>query len=275
MNRKRGFKERIAACLMAALMVVGVVPLDFAGMGVQEAKADGTVYTLDMSNITGHEAQPTDKSAWTAKDKSDYFTVYSKSDGGSTVSSGSWTDSGFDGYTATGKFSTGGGAKVGQACIGFTTTASTNVTVYWYTKDAARQLKVIDPTGTQKAITERTAAGYYKDTFELTEANTYYVGSSNSAIDIFGVVVEEQSATGEKISAEIRYDGDALVSLSGKYDADQITLKASEDQIVFTQEPNTEKITLATLSDNVYSGTSSLKAAIDTDNKKIVVKKQR
>ncbi len=40
MNRKRGFKERIVACLMAALMVVGVVPLDFAGMGVQEAKAD-------------------------------------------------------------------------------------------------------------------------------------------------------------------------------------------------------------------------------------------
>ena len=40
MNRKRGFKERIVASLMAALMVVGVVPLDFAGMGVQEAKAD-------------------------------------------------------------------------------------------------------------------------------------------------------------------------------------------------------------------------------------------
>lgn len=270
MNRKRGFKERIVACLMAALMVVGVVPLDFAGMGVQEVKADGTVYTLDMSNITGHEANATE--SWTATDKSGYFTVYSKSGGGSTVSSGSWTDSGFDGYTATGKFSTGGGAKVGQACIGFTTTASTNVTVYWYTKDAARQLKVMDPTGTQKAITERTAAGYYKDTFELTEANTYYVGSSNSAIDIFGVVVEEQSATGEKISAEIRYDGDALVSISGKYDADQITLKASKDQIVFTQEPNTEKITLATLSDNVYAGTSSLKAVLDTDNKKIVIK---
>lgn len=270
MNRKRGFKERITACLMAALMVVGVVPLDFAGMGVQEAKADGTVYTLDMSNITDHTSTAT--ATWTAKDNSGYFTVYSKDGGGSTVSSGSWTDSGFDGYTATGKFSTGGSAKAGKACIGFTTTASTNVTVYWYTKDAARQLKVIDPTGTQKAVTNHAAAGYYKDTFELPEANTYYVGSSNSAIDIFGVVVEEQSATGEKISAEIKYDGDALVGLSGKYDADQITLKASKDQIVFTQEPNTEKITLATLTDNVYSGTSSLKAAIDTDNKKIVVK---
>ena len=273
MNRKRGFKERITACLMAALMVVGVVPLDFAGMGVQEAKADGTVYTLDMSNITDHTSGAS--ATWTAKDNSGYFTVYSKDGGGSTVSSGSWTDSVFDGYTATGKFSTGGSAKAGKACIGFTTTASTNVTVYWYTsngKDTIRELKVIDSTGTQKAVTNHAAAGYYKDTFELPEANTYYVGSSNSAIDIFGVVVEEQSATGEKISAEIRYDGDALVSLSGKYDADQITLKASKDQIVFTQEPNTEKITLATLTDNVYSGTSSLKAAIDTDNKKIVVK---
>lgn len=283
MNRKRGFKERIVACLMAALMVVGVVPLDFAGMGVQEAKADGTVYTLDMSNMGDYTNGKSE--TWSKKDVSEYFTVYSKDKGGSKVNK---QDQLFaDGFKASYKFSTGGGAKAGQACVGFTTGSASKVKVYWYkskneTKDTEeREIAILgtdgklvkDTSGKDcKSDHKSEGVGWYIDTFELLDAGTYYVGSSYSGTDIVGVTVEESSASGEKVSANVTYDGSAIASLSGKYDENQLTIKSSTDQIVFTQEPSADKVAIAAASDNVYSGTSSLKAVLDTDNKKIVIK---
>lgn len=51
MKKRRKFAERIIACVLAALMVVGVVPLDFADFGAKEVKAaDRTIasYTSDF-----------------------------------------------------------------------------------------------------------------------------------------------------------------------------------------------------------------------------------
>ena len=59
MKKRRKFTERIMACALAALMVVGVVPLDFAGFGAKEVKAAGTEYVLDMTNITDHTEKAT------------------------------------------------------------------------------------------------------------------------------------------------------------------------------------------------------------------------
>lgn len=284
MNVKRKFKERAIACFMAVMMVLGMIPMDYAGIGVTEARADGTVHELDMSNITGYTNGASE--SWYKKDKSEFFTVYSKSGGGSKVNP---QEQNFpDGFKSNSKFSTGGSAKAGQACIGFTTTTPTKVTVYWYksydaNKDTKpREIKIIDDIGStvkdvngNDAITSHgLVAGWYTDTFELNEAGTYYIGSSNSGTDIVGLKVEETvAAAGDKVSAEVRYDGEAIFSVTGRYDKALENVKASEEQVIFTKEPSAEKITLAVASDNVYANTSSiLSAMLDTENKNIVVK---
>lgn len=64
MKKRRKFTERIMACVLAALMVVGVVPLDFADFGAKEVKAAGN------TTITG----------WTNKNNTDGIAVTENSD---------------------------------------------------------------------------------------------------------------------------------------------------------------------------------------------------
>ncbi len=64
MKKRRKFTERIIACVLAALMVVGVVPLDFAGFGMIEVKA------ADSTTIAG----------WTNKNNTDGIVVKENSD---------------------------------------------------------------------------------------------------------------------------------------------------------------------------------------------------
>ena len=64
MKKRRKFTERIIACVLAALMVVGVVPLDFAGFGMREVKA------ADSTTIAG----------WTNKNNTDGIVVTENSD---------------------------------------------------------------------------------------------------------------------------------------------------------------------------------------------------
>lgn len=280
MKRRRGNGlKRCLAAFMTVLMVVGVVPLDFAQVGVQEVKAEGgTKYVLDMSNITDHTGNAS--ATWSATDNSGYFTVYSKKEGGSTINAQGDTFTSDDGksISTTAKFTTGGTGQINNnvpyACIGFKTSGAATVTVCWYkTYTDDRQLKLFTASNTDGETTNReNTKNKYVDTFTVASAGTYYVGSSSSGTQIFGIIVEEQAA-GDKASAQIQYNGAILTSLTGSYAEGLLsTIKSSESQLIFTSVPSSDELTITTASDNVYSGTASWTVSLDTDSQNVVVK---
>lgn len=265
------------ACVLAALMVVGVVPLDFAGFGAKEVKAAGTEYVLDMTNITDHTSAA--QASWSAVDSTGYFTLYSKSGGGSTVNTSSQSFS--DGFISTGKFSTGGTGQFSSgipcACVGFTSSKPSTVTIYWYGK-VDRNVMIFDSEHTKTdpyaVSTQGTTEGYHIDTFSLESSKTYYVGSNSSAIDIFGIKVVEQTS-GQTVSADIKYNSDTIATVSARYSTETSSLSAinaSESKIVFSEEPQSGNLTIEASSANQYEGTRSFTVSLDTDNKNVVVK---
>lgn len=99
-----------------------------------------------------------------------------------------------DGYTSTKRLSLGGSLSKSKAAIKFATAAAADVTVYWVSGGDGREIKIIDASGNEAAITsvgsvKNTA---YISTLTLDAAGTYYLGSSSSSNYIFRIVVTQK-----------------------------------------------------------------------------------
>ena len=279
-GKRREFGKRLFAGILVLLMVVGIIPVDM--MFNMTAKASTVTYDMDLSNLVTDHSSPKGEN-WQAVTKDGYFTImgYGKIDNGnfkgSIIETNSQT---IEGKNCSYRFNTQGTAKTKQASVKFTTSKAAKVTVYWCAGGNGRNIKLFkgdsDDDIIGKTSQESIKNSFYKDEFEITEAGTYYIGSINSGNYIYGItVVEGIESNSQKVSADITYNNDTVVSLSGAYDVETATLgeiKASDERIVFGEQPDAKKLSIAANSTNKYDGTSSFTVSIDTEGKKVVVK---
>ena len=269
-GKRREFGKRLFAGILVLLMVVGIIPVDM--MFNMTAKASTVTYDMDLSNlVTDHSSAKGEN--WQAVTKDGYFTImgYGKTDKGqikgSIIEKNSKT---IDGKNCSYRFNTQGTATTKQASVKFTTSKAAKVTVYWCAGGDGRNIKLFNEKGNIKETSQKSIKNsLYKDEFEITEAGTYYIGSINSGNYIYGItVVEGIESNSQKVSADITYNNDTVVSLSGAYDVETATLgeiKASDERIVFGEEPDETKLSIAANSTNKYDGNSSFTVSIDTE----------
>ncbi|MGN0329317.1 MAG: hypothetical protein ACI4D4_10115 [Lachnospira sp.] len=188
MKKKMG--KRIGAVAMAILMVVGIMPTDWA---VKKASAatETKEYVLEAKDLTsfaaGAKADGDEEKAGTDS----FFTlVYSAK---TKVDSSTKTFD--DGYESSQRINLGGKATTEKNAVKFTTEGKAAVTVWWVEGgDDNRQMAILGSDGSQVAVTDVTLAKNATciSTFQLNEAGTYYLGGATNNNYIFKVEVKDE-----------------------------------------------------------------------------------
>lgn len=83
--------------------------------------------------------------------------------------------------TTTKRLATGGEGTTSKQSIKFTTSGPADVTVYWASKAAGRQMSILNSSGKKIAVTEAAmiANGMYASTMTLASADSYFLGGNN------------------------------------------------------------------------------------------------
>ena len=279
-GKKARLSKRLFAGMLVLLMVVGIIPVDM--MFNVTAKASTVTHDMDLSNLVSEYSSAKGEN-WQAVTNDGYFTImgYGKTDNGknkgSIIENNEKT---IEEKKCSYRFNTQGTADTGRASVKFTTNNAAKVTVYWCAGGDGRNIKLFKDDSADgiiaKTSQESKKNNFYKDEFEITEAGTYYIGSINSGNYIYGItVVEGIESNSQKVSADIKYNNETVASLNGSYDVETATLgeiKASDERIVFGEQPDATKLSIAANSTNKYDGTSSFTVSIDIEGKKVVVK---
>ncbi|MGN0340668.1 MAG: pectinesterase family protein [Lachnospira sp.] len=232
MKKRRKFTERIIACVLAALMVVGAVPVDFVGLGAKEVNAaDLTVkkefiltadsdeaFNVQATNretgvIGGYDAEAGNVKEITSDQVSTYadsFVFYT----GATKSGLDSCNLTFGGVNYTHRFNTQGTMGYQKACIETTISETSTIEVIWTPSGssnvASRKAKMCPVNGNSLdneivgTITkesgdelgdEAIAQGTnYKTIYTNVEPGTYQIGSASSGLYIFDIKVLSEAA---------------------------------------------------------------------------------
>jgi hypothetical protein len=278
MKRKWKFGQRIAACAAAVLMVVGVMPLDFAGIGTKEAKAENKTYVLEAKDLTAFaQGKKNDGDTETAG-TDNYFTIIYSASSKVDESSKTWTD----GYASGLRINFGGKATTGKNSIKFTTSGAATVKVWWVPGAAQRQLVVFDSTkATEIKSDAPSSAGSTISTLNIDSAGTYYLGGYDNNNYIFKVEVTESGSSTPVVRgawADVSDPSITSVALnssnSGKIDvtvaadvsndgADTVTVTMTDGSGNTTEKQSTERAETHTLTfEPTASGTYTFSAKI-------------
>ncbi len=154
---------------------------------VEEAGGD-KVSTLEANTMDAFDKGAKADGDTTAYDS--YFTVLWSKNSKVDSSTKTWDD----GYTSSQRINFGGAGSDEKNAIKFTTSGEAKVKIWWAKNgDSDRQMAIFDTDGKAVVSTEGEHASNqpFLDTLELTEAGTYFLGSTNGGNYIFKVEVTE------------------------------------------------------------------------------------
>ena len=200
-----------------------------------------------------------------------------------------------DGYAATQRVNFGGKVSTEKNAVKFTTGSAATVKVWWVEGgDDNRQITILDASGNTVATTEVTAAknATVISILELTEAGTYYLGSTPNNNYIFKVEVTENAGgttkperadwasieapeiTNIALNSEDAGKVDVTVKANIGYDgADKITVTMTDEKGEAAQIANSMKessevtVSLTPSASGIY--TFSVKAVRDGEEDKV------
>ncbi|SEW01571.1 right-handed parallel beta-helix repeat-containing protein [[Clostridium] fimetarium] len=198
MKKKR--RQRVIAVLMATLMIVGLIPTDFA-VSIAKAATATTKFTLDTtSNLKAMAAGAATDGQELKAGTEDYFTLLMSAKTKIDSSSKTFADA----YAATQRINFGAVGTTAMNSLKFTTAGSASVKIWWAEGgDDNRQMTIMNSAGTSVATTTDTLAKNAAciSTLTLADAGTYYLGGVIGNNYIFKVEVEvTPPAPVEKIS---------------------------------------------------------------------------
>lgn len=221
---KRQTKRRIMALVMAALMVVGLIPTGFTAI---TAKASaGKKYSFEASSLEAASAGKFKDSETVKAGTDDYFTLYMSAKTKIDSSSKTWED----GYKSEQRVNFGGKADLGNMknLISFKTDGAAKVKVWWAEGgDDNREVVIYNASGAEVAKTEAKAAknATVCSELDIAEAGTYYLGGDINNNYFFRVDVEEAAANVEPVVNEYDLETSSLeAAAAGKFkDGETVT----------------------------------------------------
>ena len=172
----RTHRQKIVSAIMALVMMISLI----AVLSTTGSAEGATTYTLDATAdlaamAEGAKADGDTEKAGTDKFFTVYYSVKTKIDGSKKTFE--------DGYYATQRLAMGGKTSFTgtvKNAIGFSTDGPATVKIWWVCGDAGRVVQLANGEG---AVIQSTADGcvkntMYMDSFEITEAGNYYIGST-------------------------------------------------------------------------------------------------
>lgn len=311
------------ACVLAALMVVGAVPVDFAGLGAKEVKAAGNTTITGWTNKNNTDGiEVTENGNSIVLDCSNKQTMLGKGDLSNTalltIGEATTKDITISCDITVSSVNATNYSGIGIGLLKDYDLANASYTYVAYRGGGnirAAYQKNDASYGSTKVDTLDTASPNTKYSFELiknstgnsitcnvkSDGTTYtkaigggnlgyslstdallpciFIDSTVATLENLKVTVDGQDvyplASGQAVSADIKYNSDTIATVSARYSTETSTLSAinaSESKIVFSEEPQSGNLTIEASSANQYGGTSSFTVSLDTDNKNVVVK---
>ncbi len=192
---KKKMRQRVVALFMAMLMIVGLIPTDFALVTANAADGD-KVYTLNANDL----AVSNEVADGTTFGTDNYFTISTASGATKVDENGKTSDAG-DTFTKRLKLYKNSSDATKNGRLMFTTTGAATIKVVGMCGGSKDSIDM----GVYNASTDVvvgatvTVDGAYTDniipeqTFEVTEAGTYYIGSTSiiKGLNLYKVVVTE------------------------------------------------------------------------------------
>lgn len=193
-------RSRFAAVFLALAMLLSLVPFEMF-VSTRARAEDSKTYTLESKNLTAFAQNTKTDGAFEKAGTSDYFTLYYSSKTRIDSSSKSFDD----GYSSSQRINFGGkaDATTPKNVIWFKTSGAATVKVWWVhggkadtdanTPNDYREITILDSNGSAVATTSEHPAkdAKLKSTLELSDAGTYYLGSTPNNNYIFKVEVTE------------------------------------------------------------------------------------
>ncbi|SEV92964.1 hypothetical protein [[Clostridium] fimetarium] len=185
-------KNRVLAIIMATLMIVGLIPLEFMPTKVQAASGATETFVLDANELapTLFGTIGTAIAADTNVGTSGFFTLASAGGKMKMVALSPSLTNGSTSYSQALQLTGAGSKTSGQACIKITTTQTARITVCADAKSTSASSfeyrKTTDSAFTTGDVLSATAIT--KNVVEL-PAGDYYIAGSNGA-NIFNITVE-------------------------------------------------------------------------------------
>ena len=214
--------NRVVSLLLALFMLLTCVPLTFMATNTT-ARAEGNTYVLESKDLTafaaGAKADGDSEKAGTDK----YFTVYYSA----KTKIDSNTKDFDDGYHSEQRINSSAAATVGKDSIGFTTSGAATIKLWWVkNSDNDREMVILDSAGNQVDITSEKAAAntLHINTLKVSDAGTYYLGSTNGGNYIFKVEVTESAAASDYV-----FESKDLTAFAAGAKADGDSEKAGTD----------------------------------------------
>ena len=175
---KRKTSNRILAIILTFAMLMSMMLVFTLSGSADDGAASGTkTYTLNASDITAFAAG--DKADYATEVLADFFTLHYSAK--TKVEANSKTFS--DNVSATNRINWGGSSALADGAtknaISFTTEGEATVTLWWVCGDVGRTVGIYDSSyallDSDETTTEKN--GLYITTFEIEEADTYYISN--------------------------------------------------------------------------------------------------
>ncbi len=227
---KHKLLRRVLASVMALLLVIGLLPTTFAGGGIKVSADDGNYttveYVFEAKDLTefaqGSKADGDTEKAGTDNYFELIYSAKSKVDGSKKSFD--------DGYSSEQRVNFGGKCATDKNSIKITTSNPATVKVWWAEGgEDNRQITVLNAAGEEAAKTSDTVAKNAAciSTLELSDAGTYYIGSTPNNNYIFKVVVTEKVPVEEPKTYS--FETKDLTAFAAEAKADGDTEKAGTD----------------------------------------------
>ena len=213
---KRTHMRKIVTAIMALVMMTSLIAvLSTVGSAEDATNVHTLDATLDVAALAqGDKADGDAEKAGTDNFFTIHYSAKTKVDGSSKTFD--------DGYTATQRINMGGSSSFSgtiKNAIEFTTEGPATVKIWWVCGGDSRPVQLAGSDGT---VLKSTADGsvkntLYIDTFEITEAGKYYIGSTAGSNYYFKVEVDEPVAA----PVETTYALDATLDVAALAQGDK------------------------------------------------------
>lgn len=185
-------KQRLGkavSIVMSAAMLVTALPADMLG-GIVSVKAAerGAAKVLDLGNMYDAAVAA---GAKREEKIDDTFSIMHSAKTRFDLDAKTWDD----GYTSKVRFNTQGAAKVDEASVKFVTTGAASIKIWWICGANGRTVSILNSAGSKifTSAADTVSGTTYITETELTDAGTYYVGSTSSGMYLYKVEVKEGS----------------------------------------------------------------------------------
>lgn len=296
MKKRRKFTERIIACVLAALMVVGAVPVDYIGSSVVAKGADYTNADKKVGTLTVSDWEANVRTSdWDFTSNID-TTNHLYFETGDTAN-GIVVTKGVKPYIIKG--GTGLSIKPGDK-LSIPVSSDTTSAVLEVTVSSTNSNRYV-VAGEKKAYMNASNSSYDSSvdilfssskvaTYTLDEGAIDGMGTSNACIKLYSgttgatdsgeakitkITLTETRTAGQAVALKVSYNASEIFSLAGSLSDEgdfsvSATITAGTSKLQFSEEPTAGNFSIVKESTDEVSD-SAYKCLLDTANKKVIV----